>query len=113
MPEPDDNAPDVLPPLIRDLLILAWLLLFGGRWLLFPVLQALGALKPEQVATWDEAILLKLYLVLLAATILVVVLRAVRAAQRPAVPDAPVAPHSDTSSLDAAETSARGENARD
>jgi hypothetical protein len=77
-------------------------------------------LPPEQLATLDEAVLLKVYLVLLAVTILIVVLRAVRAAQsaQPAPiaaavsPSTPPAPgprssgHSDT-------PSARGDNARD
>ena len=104
MPELDnDDAPDVTPPLVRDLLILAWLLLFGGRWLVFPVLQLLGVLTPEQVAAWDEVILLKLYLVLLAATILIVVLRAVRGAQRE-----PSASRSTSAALPS-----RGDNIRD
>lgn len=104
MPETDDDTPDVTPPVVRELLILGWLLLFGGRWLLFPVLQLLGVLAPDQVAVLDETILLRCYLVLLAFTILIAVLRVVRAAQsgsprsHPPLPN-PAAPSAEGDSI--------------
>src|SRR5579872_3315863 len=76
-----NNVSDVLPPPGGEIMALMWLLLFGGRWLLFPVLQASGVLTPQAVTFWDEAILLKLYLVLLVITCVVLALRAVRNSQ--------------------------------
>lgn len=54
----------LLPPIGRQLLILAWLLLFGGRWLIAPLLQINGLLTPQALAALDEGPLMKLYLVL-------------------------------------------------
>ncbi len=81
MPEPDDDAPDVLPPPVGEILIVLWLLLFGGRWLFVPTLQALGALTPQEVILWDNSILLWLYLALLVITGITLALRAVRSMQ--------------------------------
>ena len=77
----ENKTPDVLPSWANQTLILLWLLLFGGRWLLPPILQMAGVLSAQQLAALDEFILLKLYLVLLAVTCIVVALRAVRDAQ--------------------------------
>lgn len=79
--EEDDQGPDVLPEPLMQGLIAAWLLLFGGRWLLAPVLQWNLLLSPTDLHAWDENILLKLYLVLLAITLIVVALRWVRGVQ--------------------------------
>ncbi len=78
---PENDTSDVLPAWANQILILLWLLLFGGRWLLPPALQMAGLLSPRQLAALDETVLLKLYLLLLAATCVVVALRAVRVAQ--------------------------------
>ena len=76
---------DVLPPPVNRILALLWILLLGGRWIVVTWLLAAGALKRDQVAGWDEGVLLRCYLILLAVTLVVVALRAVRAA-RPTVP---------------------------
>ncbi len=81
------HTADVLPPNANTLLGLCWVLLFAGRWLLAPVLIATGLLSATQIADLDDGILVRIYTLLLAATILVVALRAVRRAQTP--PHAP------------------------
>lgn len=58
------ESPALLPPIARQLLVLAWLLLFGGRWLIVPLLQANGLLAPQTLAALDDGLLIKLYLVL-------------------------------------------------
>lgn len=73
-----DDAPDVLPAPLNTLLATLWVGLFGGRWLLVPMLQMVGLLSPEQTADWDEGFLAKLYLILLSITCVVLALRAVR-----------------------------------
>jgi len=59
-----EETPALLPPIGRQLLVLAWLLLFGGRWLIAPLLQANGLLTPQTLSALDAGPLLKLYLVL-------------------------------------------------
>jgi hypothetical protein len=78
---PDDEIPDVLPPVANQAMAALWLLLFGGRGLLVPALMAAGVVSAPQVARWDGGLLLQLYLLLLVVTLLVVALRAVRRAQ--------------------------------
>jgi len=74
---------DVLPPNANTLLGICWVTLFAGRWLLAPMLIAAGLLSATQIADLDDGILVRIYTLLLAATILVVALRAVRRAQTP------------------------------
>ena len=74
----NDTTPDVLPAPVNTLLATLWVCLFGGRWLLVPMVQAAGLLSPEQTADWDEGILAKVYLILLSITCVVLALRAVR-----------------------------------
>jgi hypothetical protein len=74
-------SPDVLPPHLRTALIVLWVALFGGRWLLIPALLAAGAVSAPDMDRLDGGILLQIYLVLLVITVLVAVLRAVRSVQ--------------------------------
>ena len=75
--------PDVLPEPLNALMAILWMLLFGGRWLIVPLLQANRLLTPDQVAAWDDGPLHKLYFILLSITCVVLALRAVRAMQQP------------------------------
>jgi hypothetical protein len=77
----ENDAPDVLPVWANQALILLWLLLLGGRWVVAPLLQLAGLLAPQQLGALDEAVLLKLYLALLVVTCAVAALRAVRGTQ--------------------------------
>lgn len=74
----EEDTPDVLPAPVNTLLAALWVVLFGGRWLVVPLVQAAGLLSPEQTADWDEGILTKVYLILLSITCVVLALRAVR-----------------------------------
>lgn len=74
---------DVLAAPLNALFALMWVLLFSGRWLFVPLLQAAGVLSVEQVAAWDEGLLYKTYLTLLFLTCIVLALRAARTAQKP------------------------------
>ena len=71
---------DVLSPDVAVLLATAWVVLFGGRWALPPLLEAAHLIAPEQVTALDRLVLDKVYLVLLCITIVVAALRAVRSA---------------------------------
>lgn len=53
---------------VRWALILLWLLLFGGRWLLAPLLQANGLLSLQTLNALDQGPLLRLYLLLFVAS---------------------------------------------
>lgn len=102
MSQPDnDDAPDVIPEFARGLLISMWLLLFGGRWLITPVLQWMGVLSPEKLEQLDGRLLI-LYWVLLIATLaialIVAVLRLVRGAQ---AHSGPISVRSDAASFSA------------
>lgn len=77
MPNPENDNPDVLPPLANQILATLWVLLFGGRWL------AAGWLPVAAMEEIDRRFLLPLYTVLFILTVVVVALRAVRAAQSP------------------------------
>ena len=80
MPEPlESESLDVLPDPVNCLLASAWILLCGGRWILVNFFLAFGVLNVSQVAVLDNPILLRCYLALLCITILVAVLRVVRA----------------------------------
>ncbi len=85
MPEfaAEEDAPDVLPAPVNTVLAAMWVVLFGGRWLAVPLVQAAGLLSPEQTAEWDEGILTKVYLILLSITCVVLALRAIRHLQNP------------------------------
>lgn len=68
----------VLPPMFSDLIRLAWLLLLGGRWLLgYPLLYA-RVITLDQLVDLDTHILYRLYLLLLAVTIVVGALQVMR-----------------------------------
>jgi hypothetical protein len=69
---------DVLSPGLNRLLGLAWVVLFGGRWICVPFLLAAGVLNTSAVADLDDRFLLYCYTLLLTASILVLVLRAMR-----------------------------------
>jgi len=71
----------VLPPVINQLLGLAWIALFAGRWIVVQLLLAARVLSSTMVADLDDRILIRLYLILLAVTVMVVVLRAMRGAK--------------------------------
>ena len=78
-----NDAPDVAPPVVIQTLTLLWIALFGGRWIAVSLLQWNGILLPEQVAAFDSGILSRLYLILLALTILIVALRFARSLSAP------------------------------
>ncbi len=87
--EKKQEAQDVLPPRLNLVLALLWLLLFGGRWLLVPLLLYAGLVSAPDVARWDGGVLLQLYLVLLVITVLIMALRAVRGVQSARPPSVP------------------------
>ncbi len=64
---------------------LCWILLFAGRWIGFPLLQALGILNGAQVSALDHGPLLICYLILLIAIIAVAGMQAVHA-REPSTP---------------------------
>ena len=76
----DPVAPekDVLPPALNQLLGAAWIALFSGRWICVPLLLAARLIPASLVADLDDKVLFRLYLIMVAATILVVVLRLMR-----------------------------------
>ena len=73
--EEENDSLDVAPPLVIQTLTLLWIALFGGRWIVVSLLQWNGFLSPEQTAAFDAEILSRVYLILLALTILIVALR--------------------------------------
>ncbi|HLJ54810.1 MAG TPA: hypothetical protein VKT77_07190 [Chthonomonadaceae bacterium] len=77
-----DEAADVLPPAVNGSLAAAWILLFGFRWIATPFLLAAGILSPSGVADLDDRVLIRIYLVLLAITVVVTVLRVLRGSSR-------------------------------
>ena len=78
-PENEINAsPDVASPVVIQTLSLLWIALFGGHWIVVSLLQWNSMVSPEQVAAFDADILSRVYLILLALTILVVALRVAR-----------------------------------
>jgi hypothetical protein len=96
MPDPENDAPDVLPETATRLLAVGWILLFGGRWIGVTLLLAAGLLSADQAADLDRGLLLWCYLVLLVITLIVVILRALRGA-RPAVSSGPSVATKETS----------------
>jgi len=77
--EPElETEPDVIPMGSRVVLATLWILLFGGRWLLVPLLQWAGVLSRDLVIMLDDGPLQKFYLILLSITLVVLALRAVR-----------------------------------
>ena len=85
--EETDDAPDVAPPVVIQILTLSWIVLFGGRWIVVSLLQWNGLIAPDAVAAFDSGpfaplyfsgLLVPIYLVLLACTILIVALRFAR-----------------------------------
>ena len=82
-PKAGTTEKNVLPEPLNIFMACAWVVLFGGRWLLIPFVQMTGLLSPERVAAWDDGPLQKTYLILLSITCVVLALRAVRRAQSP------------------------------
>ena len=78
--EIDEPAGDILPLAALDLLAAAWVVLFMGRWVVVQLLLAASLLTPSMVSDLDDRLLFRCYLVLLAVTIVVLALRAVRGA---------------------------------
>jgi hypothetical protein len=101
---PESRSSDVLPAWANQILGLLWVLLFGGRWIVVPMLWWNGFMTPEQIAVLDENVLLRVYLVLFTVTILVVALRLVRRER--------VAPSSERASSDAPQTQSSSNRSR-
>ena len=78
MPDPENEISDVVPPTVRQIIAWLWIALFGGRWIVISLLQWNGILTPEQTAALDENVLSRLYVVLLALTLLILALRLLR-----------------------------------
>lgn len=68
MEENDAKIPVFAAP-GSEALALLWIVLIGGRWLVMPLFQAAGLIAPQQLRALDS-ILLEIYLILLAFTIL-------------------------------------------
>ncbi len=56
-------------------LMLAWVVLPAGRWLIMPIFQAAGVVSPQMLAALDTGIFLKIYLLLSAAILVACALR--------------------------------------
>ena len=63
---------------VSRILTLCWVLLFGGHWVGLTLLNWFGFVSLPQIADWNDNLFSRLYLVLLAATILVLILRGIR-----------------------------------
>lgn len=84
-PEPRSDSEDeadatvvFLPQLVSRALIVGWMLLFSGRWLVVQGLAAAGLLGPEQVEQLDDVVLGRCYLLLLSVTLVTLLLRMAR-----------------------------------
>jgi hypothetical protein len=73
-----EDKPDVLPPWANRLMILLWLLLFGGRWLILTPMEWTGAISPDTMSFLDDVLLLRVYLLLFVVTCVVIGLRFAR-----------------------------------
>jgi|SRR5579871_277745 len=95
MSRPDEDAPEVLPPLVSQILATLWIVLLGGRWLATPWM-----IVNDPKGDLDRP-LFYCYLALLIVTLAVLALRVVRRAGAPrsrALTPEPVQPtHADTS----------------
>jgi hypothetical protein len=78
-----ENNKDVVPPALNVILGAAWIALFSVRWICIPLLLASRLATSNLVADLDDRVLIRVYLILVAITILVVVLRLMRRAARP------------------------------
>lgn len=78
-----------LPPLVSRILIVGWILLFAGRWIVVQGMDAAGLLLPQRIAatgvllpsqaeSLDDAVLGPCYLLLLSITLVTFALRMVR-----------------------------------
>lgn len=87
--EEDSGTVAFLPPLVSRILIVGWILLFAGRWIVVQGLDAAGLLLPQrmtatglllpsQAERLDDAVLGPCYLLLLSITLVTFVLRMVR-----------------------------------
>ena len=90
--DPGAQTNDVLPPVVNQLLGLAWIALFAGRWIVVQLLLAGQVLSPNMVADLDDRVLVRIYLVLLAVTVLVSVLRSMRNGKAGSAPDRGMSP---------------------
>lgn len=81
MDESRRKSQDVVPPIVSRALGISWIALFAGRWIVVQLLLAYGVFSASIVADLDDRVLQRVYLVLLAFTIMVVALRAVRASR--------------------------------
>ena len=70
-----------LPPWLSRGLILGWVLLFAGRWLVVQGMAAASLIGPEQVDSLDEKLLGRIYLLLLSVTLVTLALRIARGLQ--------------------------------
>lgn len=86
---PHRTPADVLPPAASQLLGVSWVLLFAGRWIIVPLMLAAGIVSPSLVADVDDRILVRCYLALLAVSITVLILRAMRGARVQSAPTSP------------------------
>jgi hypothetical protein len=73
-----EGGADVLPPAVNQLLGAAWIVLFSARWICIPFMLAARLVSASFVADLDDRVLLRVYLIMAAITILVVVLRLMR-----------------------------------
>ncbi len=78
-----------LPKWFSLTMIVGWITLFSGRWLIIQGMEAAGLLAPEQVEHLDASLLTPCYVLLLSITLVVLVLRFV---PRPKVPAASPVP---------------------
>ena len=83
---PDRTPSDVLPPSANQFLGLSWVLLFAGRWIIVPLMLAVGMVSPSLVTELDDRVLVRCYLALLAVTITVMILRTMRGARVQSAP---------------------------
>lgn len=86
--ESSDPSKDVVPRLLNQILGAAWIALFSGRWICIPLLLAFRLIPSSLVADLDDSVLFRLYLILVAITILVVALRLLRRATERSTMDA-------------------------
>ncbi len=74
----DEDEKDVAPKWAIHLLMLAWLVLIGGRWVLTPAIMFGDSLTSATAEKYDRGILLQVYLVLLVLTLLIPAMRFAR-----------------------------------
>ncbi len=83
MDQPEPAPPEIFPQVINHLLILFWLVLMGGRWVVGQALIAFAIVPADKVSAFDETVGLRCYLVLLMITLIHAALRMIRSMRRP------------------------------